>query len=150
MLKIGGGVLMCLCVSYSGARTLSKLIERWMQHQRILEDNLHSAAQKLRMWYTLTFRHDTDAKHKAKLTFQWLMQEKEGGHHTLLTSVSLSHFGEISSVQFTQDNPKIYRTWRLFAKKNEQLYHLKPESLIHNYHKKLQAIIDAKGGNRQY
>ncbi len=47
------------------------------------------------------------------------------GHHSLLTLISLSHFGEISGVQFMQDSPRIYRNWRLFAKKNGHFYHLR-------------------------
>uniref|UniRef100_A0A8C5M6A4 Uncharacterized protein n=1 Tax=Leptobrachium leishanense TaxID=445787 RepID=A0A8C5M6A4_9ANUR len=84
-----------------------------LQYQEILDDNVMQS--KLRMGRTLTIQHDNDPKHKVKSTGHWMH---------LLTTISLSHSGEISNVQFMQDSPRIYRNWRLFAKKNGQLYHL--------------------------
>uniref|UniRef100_A0A8C5QY76 Uncharacterized protein n=1 Tax=Leptobrachium leishanense TaxID=445787 RepID=A0A8C5QY76_9ANUR len=84
-----------------------------LQYQEILDDNV---MQSLLMGRTWTFQHYNDPKHKAKSTCHWLH---------LMTSISLNHSGEISNVQFMQDSPRIYRNWRLFAKKNGQLYHLR-------------------------
>nr|ACO51913.1 Transposable element Tcb1 transposase [Aquarana catesbeiana] len=71
--------------------------------KKILEEHLHSSARNLRMGRTWTFQHDNDPKHKAKSTCHWLQQNKVkvmSGHLSLLTSISLSHSGEISNVQF--------------------------------------------------
>uniref|UniRef100_A0A8C5PGH4 Uncharacterized protein n=1 Tax=Leptobrachium leishanense TaxID=445787 RepID=A0A8C5PGH4_9ANUR len=77
-----------------------------LQYQEILDDNV---MQSLRMGHTWRFQHDNDPKHKAKSTCHWLQ------HHS----------GEISNMQFMRDSPRIYRNWRLFAKKNGPLYHLR-------------------------
>lgn len=42
------------------------------------------------------------------------------GHLNLLTSISLSCFGDISNVQFVQESTRVYRNGMLFAKKNGQ------------------------------
>uniref|UniRef100_A0AAY5KSX7 Tc1-like transposase DDE domain-containing protein n=1 Tax=Esox lucius TaxID=8010 RepID=A0AAY5KSX7_ESOLU len=84
-------------------------------YQKILADNLHSSAQKLRMGRSWTFQHDNDPKHKAKLTLQWLQQKKmkvRSGHHSPLTLISSSHSGEISNVRFTQDDQRLCLSMR--------------------------------------
>uniref|UniRef100_A0A8C5MDJ7 Uncharacterized protein n=1 Tax=Leptobrachium leishanense TaxID=445787 RepID=A0A8C5MDJ7_9ANUR len=121
-------------------------------YQNILEENLHSSSRKLRIGHTWTFQHDNDPKHKAKSTCHWLQQHKVKvleWHPHLLTSISLSHSGKISNMQFMQDSPRIYRNWRLLAKETGQLYHLR-KRLIHKCHKRLQTVIDVKGGNTRY
>uniref|UniRef100_A0AAR2KJI6 Uncharacterized protein n=1 Tax=Pygocentrus nattereri TaxID=42514 RepID=A0AAR2KJI6_PYGNA len=71
---------------------------------------------KLHMVNCQTFQHDSDPKHKAKSTLQC-------GPHSLLTSGSSSRVGEISNMQFTQDNPRIYK--RPLSAGMGNFYHLK-------------------------
>ncbi|CAJ0940981.1 unnamed protein product [Ranitomeya imitator] len=77
--KHGGGLVMFWgYVSYKGTGNLFKVEGKMnaARYQQVLEANLHSSAQKLRMGHTWTYQHDNDPKHKAKSTCHWLQQNK--------------------------------------------------------------------------
>uniref|UniRef100_A0AAY5JZU6 Transposable element Tcb1 transposase n=1 Tax=Esox lucius TaxID=8010 RepID=A0AAY5JZU6_ESOLU len=77
--KHGGGSLMFWgCVSSKGTGSLVKIDGKLNAacYQKIMADNLHSSARKLRMGPSCTFQHNNDPKHKARLTLQWLQQKK--------------------------------------------------------------------------
>ena len=66
------------CENYKGTGNLVKIHGKKMNaacYQKILEDNLYSSAQKLRVGCTWTFQNENDPKHKAKLTRHWLQQK---------------------------------------------------------------------------
>lgn len=88
------------------------------RYLKILEANLHQPISS--SWGALdTLQHQSDPKHK--MTHQ-KKNEGSGIVISLLISILLKCFGKISNVQ---DNPRIYRTLRLFAKKNVQLNNLR-------------------------
>lgn len=75
-------------------------------YQKVLEEDLPSSAWKLHMRRTWTLQHDHDPKHQAKWTCHWLQQKHLKvleARLSLLTSVSLSLFGEISKPNKLQE-----------------------------------------------
>lgn len=84
---------------------------------------MHSSAWKLQMWRTWTFQHDNDAKQKAKLACHWLQQNKVTWQSPDLNIIE-PLWGDLKLAVHARQ-PKKYRNWRLFARKNGQIYHLR-------------------------
>lgn len=112
------------------------------------QTNLHSSARKLRMACTWTFQHGKDLKHKAKSTCHRLQQNKVKVLERLSVSWPQYHLATVGkSVQIMQDiSARLYRNWRLFAKKNGQLYHLRRWRASSTTTKK-DFVIDDEEGN---
>lgn len=72
----GGSLTFQGFVSYTGnlVKTDGKINGEC--YPKILEDNLHSSAWKLRIGRIWVFQHDSDPKQKAKSTFHWLQKKK--------------------------------------------------------------------------
>lgn len=155
--KHGGGSLMFWgCVSYSGTGNLVKIDGKMNAtcYQKILEDNLHSSAQKLRMRRTWTFQHDNDPKHKAKSTCVWLQQKKvkvlEWPSQSPDLNIIEPLWGDLKRAVHARQ-PKNLQDLEAFCQEEwAALPSEKIKCLIHNYHKRLQAVIYAKGGNTKY
>uniref|UniRef100_A0A803KCR5 Tc1-like transposase DDE domain-containing protein n=1 Tax=Xenopus tropicalis TaxID=8364 RepID=A0A803KCR5_XENTR len=75
------------------------------KYRAILEETLLESAKDLRLGRRFTFQQDNDPKHKARATMEWF-KTKHIHHHSLLTSKSFSHSGEIQNMQFMLDNRK--------------------------------------------
>lgn len=112
-------------VSYTGilARTDDKT--NAAHYQKILEENLHSSAQKLCMGRSWTFQH-VDPKYKVKSTSQWLQPKKvqvlERPSQSLDLNIIEIRWGDLKRA--VQVHTKIYRNCRDVAKKNGHLYHV--------------------------
>lgn len=76
----GGSLMFWGCVSYNGTGHLVKIDGKMNAacYQIILEENLHSSAQKLCMRRTVLecSNNDNNPKHKAKSICHWLQQHK--------------------------------------------------------------------------
>ena len=125
--KHGGGSLMFWgCVSYKGTGKLVKIDGRMNAacYQKILVENLHSSAQKLRMGRSWTFQHDNDPKHKAKSTCHWLQQNKVKVLKWPSQSPDLNVieplWGDLKCAVHARQPKNL-----LFAKRNGQFYHLR-------------------------
>lgn len=144
------------CVSYKGTGNLVKMDGKMnaVCYQKILEENLHSSARKLRMGRTWTFQHDNDPKHKAKSTCHWLQQNKvkvlEWPSQSPDLNIIEPHWGDLKRAVHARQ-PKNLQELEAFCQKEwAALPSEKIKSLIHKYHKRLQAVIDVKGGNTLY
>lgn len=149
--KHGGGSLMFWgCVSYKGTGNLMNAA----CYQKILEQNLHLSARKLRMGRTWTFQHDNDPKHKAKSTCHWLQQNKvkvlEWPSQSPDLNIIEPLWGDLKRAVHARQ-PKNLQELEAFCQEEwAALPSEKIKSLIHNYHKRLQVVIDVKGGNTRY
>lgn len=155
--KHGGGSLMFWgCVSYKGTGNLVKIDGKMnaVCYQKILEESLHSSARKLRMGRTWTFQHDNDPKHKAKSTCHWLQQNKvkvlEWPSQSPDLNIIEPLWGDLKRAVHARQ-PKNLQELEAFCQEEwAALPSEKIKSLIHKYHKRLQAVIDVKGGNTRY
>ena len=104
------------------------------------------------MGRTWTFQHDT--KHKAKSTCHWLQQNKvkvlEWPPQSPDLNIIEPLWGDLKRAVHARQ-PKNLQELEAFCQEEwAALPAEKIKSLIHKYHKRLQAVIDAKGGNTQY
>ncbi|XP_077328148.1 general transcription factor 3C polypeptide 6 isoform X2 [Lithobates pipiens] len=151
-----GSLMFWGCVSSKGTGNLVKIDCKMntICYQKILEEYLHSSARKLCMGHTWTFQHDNDPKHKAKLTCHWLQQNK------VKVLEWPSQFPDLNIIEPLWEDlkhavharqPRNLQELEAFCQEEwAALPSEKIKSLIHKYHKKLQAVIDIKGGNTQY
>ncbi|KAK3528589.1 hypothetical protein QTP70_004997 [Hemibagrus guttatus] len=73
----GGSIMLWGCFSAKGTRQLHRMkgmIDGSMYHQ-ILSENLLPSARELKMGRGCVFQHDTDPKHMAKATKEWLKKK---------------------------------------------------------------------------
>lgn len=97
------------------------------------------------MKQTWAFQHDNDLKHKVKFTLQWLRQNKEKVLEWPSQSLDLNNFSEISNMQFIHARqPKNIQDLEEFCQEGWTAL-TQEKNKEFNYHKKLQALIDAKG-----
>ena len=143
--KHGDGSLMFWGgVSYKGTGNLCKTDDKMNAacYQKVLEENFHSSAQKLRMRCTWIFQYDDDPKQKAKPTHHWLQQNKvkvlEWPSQSPDLCIIEPLWGDLKRAVHTRQEE-----WTTLPSE-------KIKSLIQTYHKRLQAVIDVKGGNTQY
>ena len=138
--KRGGGSLMFWgCMSYTGnlVKTDSRMNAAF--YQKLLEENLHSSARKLRMGCTWMFQHDNDPTHKAKSTCHWLQQKKvkvlEWPSQFPDLNIIEPLWGDLNRAVHARQ-PKNSQELEAFCQEEwAALPSEKIKCLIHNYHK---------------
>ncbi|CAJ0918252.1 unnamed protein product [Ranitomeya imitator] len=146
----GGSPMLWGCVRYKGTVNLIK-VEGKMKAarcQQILEAFLQWSARKLRMGHTWMFQHDNNPKHKAKSTCHWLQQNKVKVLEWTSQSPDLNIIEPLwGDLKFAVHARRPRNLQKLEAFCQEEWAALPSEkikSLIHNYHKRLKAVIDKR------
>ena len=123
-------------------------------YQKILEENLHSSAQKLHMRRTWTFTHDNDPKHKDKWTCHWLQQNKvkvlEWPSQSPDLNIIEPLWGDLKPAVHARQSKNLQELEAFCQEEWSVLPSEKIKTLIHNEHKRLQAVVDLKGGNTHF
>ena len=73
-----GGIMLWGCFSSAGTGALVRIEGKidGAKHRKILQENLLPSARKWKLGRKFTFQHDTDPKHTAKATLEWLSTKK--------------------------------------------------------------------------
>ena len=143
-------------MSAKGTGNLVKIDGRMnaAMYQDILAENLHASVKKLSMGRSWIFQQDNDPKHKAKSTTQWFKKKRvkvlEWPSQSPDLNIIEPLWGELKRrVHARQPNNLqvlesfCYEEWAKISPRTIQ-------KLVQGYPKRLQAVIDAQGGNTKY
>ena len=110
--------------------------------------------RKMRMGCTWTFQHDNDSKHKAKSTCHWLQQNKvkvlEWPPQSPDLNIIEPLWGDLKRAVHGRQTKNFQELEAFCQEEWAASPSEKIKSLNHKYHKRLQAVIDVKGGNTRY
>lgn len=155
--KYGGGSLMFWgCMSWSGPGMLHKVEGRMnaLQYQEILEESLLPSVEKLKMGRRWILQQDNDPKHKAKSTEKWFQKKKVKVLPWPSQSPDLNLIENLwIDLKRAVHKRRPSNLVELEAICHEEWSNIEPariQKLIKAYPKRLEYVINAKGGNTPY
>lgn len=152
----GGSIMLWGCFSSSGPGQLIR-IEGIMNSQKyidILDKNLRKSAKSLKLGVKFTFQQDNDPKHTSKVTKEWMRRHKVTVLEWPSQSPDLNPIENLwqeLKIAVHKRSPKNLQELERYCK--EEWLKITPDhcsKLISGYRKRLEAVIDAKGGVTKY
>lgn len=155
--KHGGGSLMLWgCVSANGTGNLVKIEGKLnaVGYQKILEENLQDSARRLGMGRNWMLQQDNDPKHTAKSVQKWLTENRvkvlQWPSQSPDLNIIEALWGDLKQAVHARRPTNLAELERLCYEEWAKIPAERVQRLLINYCKRLQAVIDAKGGNTKY
>lgn len=152
----GGSIMLWGCFSSAGTGKLVRVDGKMdgAKYRAILEENLLEAAKDLRLGRRFTFQQDNDPKHTARATMEWFRSKNIHVLEWPSQSPDLNpieHLWQDLKIAVHRRSPSNLAELELFCKEEwAKISVSRCAKLVETYHKRLAAVIAAKGGSTKY
>lgn len=157
----GGSLMMWGCITYWGPGYACQIYDGTMKsedYQHILSTSYMESIEYYGLSHDeIYFQQDNDPKHKSRSTLQWmtdnnirLLEDWPAQSPDLNPIEHIWHHLKLKLSKYDTKAKGVYHLWERCDKEWNSFTENKCRAYINSMPKRIQAVIDAKGGNTRY